>query len=445
MAEVLKTTLQGDNLPEYLAIVMKWRDAGTPPNLETWNQVMGELQGAFEGLSKDDSPLARLGRAIALMVMGNLLRERGMLNEALQPYDESLREAEGFDLCDDRLKHEKANLITNRSICLLSMGRGDEALAGFDEAIELRKDLPDDPEHSFMWGLSAGWMNRADALVQLGKEGTRAQAVEAFDHAIEILEKLPYEQVPMFRWRLGLAWSNRGLIVEARDEALHSFNQSIAILEAGEDMPALMTGAAAIVNRARALAGGQDFIPALADCRLALAKLASAEREHPQAAQFGLIARHVLAKILCTWLDEGQQGEPLEADWISTTTDTVEEALELERLWEQRGLPHFRPIALELYALGLRVYRVCQPHFLAEFLLEGIDPDSSPGAPANDPNFIQVAAAELQLAMSETVERAASTTLEPEKAEKQRKILQQLKYAESRLSELVPPPVTVNA
>ena len=69
-------------------------------------------------------------------------------------------------------------------------------------------------------------------------------------------------------------------------------------------------------------------------------------------------------------------------------------------------------------------------------VVESMDPEMSPGAPFTDSNFQAAAARALRQAVNETAQRAASSTLEPEQVEKQRRILETLRNADHRLAEL---------
>ena len=72
------------------------------------------------------------------------------------------------------------------------------------------------------------------------------------------------------------------------------------------------------------------------------------------------------------------------ADWsppelIEEATDAVDEGLALARHWEQRGESGFRALAEDLFRFGCRVYQAGQPQFLAEFILESLDPEKADG------------------------------------------------------------------
>ncbi|WP_035603324.1 tetratricopeptide repeat protein [Haloferula sp. BvORR071] len=437
MAEVYRSTAQTAGLPENLATVLKWRDANVPLSEEDFGQAMQELSTVVESLTNQEDASSRSIRVLALMVLGNLHRDHGLLDHALPFYDKALEQPGDINDGTPRGKNELANLHTNRGICLLAIGNPEkfpEALINFDAAVELRKDLPLEEDPSFRWGLSAGYMNRGDVLHRLERDD---EAVAAYDEAIAHLRQLPYEENPGTRQRYALAWANRGLAVGDPDEARRCFDECISLLENPQNPQQLLTLCNAILNRGRhSLQVAGDAEATAADARQVLELIGEHERAHPAPAEMALQARHLLAHALCVWLDESKKGPGIAEDWIGDCTDTVEDALSVERFWEQQGVTALRPLACDLFALGLHVYRVCQPHFFADFLVESMDPEMSPGAPFADQNFQAVAARALQQAVNEVAQRAASSTLEPEAMAKQQSILKTLKLADHRLAEL---------
>jgi hypothetical protein len=72
-------------------------------------------------------------------------------------------------------------------------------------------------------------------------------------------------------------------------------------------------------------------------------------------------------------------------------SDSVDDALALARHWEQQSVQNLRPIAARIYHFGAQFYRLKQPHFLAEFLLEHLDPAQTPGAVPDDPMLYAIA------------------------------------------------------
>ena len=437
MAEVFRSTPQAPGLPEILATVLKWRDVPIPLTEEDFTTAIGELSSVVETLGDSPDAAGRSARALARMVLGNLHRDHGLLDHALPFYHAALENPADLDDGTPRGRNELANLHTNRGICLLSGGEEEQlpaALEDFDRAIALRKDLPLEEEPGIRWGLSAGWMNRGDVLHRMDRS---AEAAAAYDEAIAHLKQLPYEESPATLQRYALAWANRGLAVEDPAEARRSFDECIRALAEPQNPQQLLTLCNATLNRGRHSLQVQDDTEATAaDARRVLELLVPHERNHPAPAEMALQARHLLAHALCAWLDSSRKGPGVAEDWIGDATDTVEDALAVERHWEQRGIEALRPLAGDLFELGLHVYRVCQPHFFADFLVESMDPEMSPGAPFADPRFQAAAARSLQQAVNETAQRAASATLDPAEMEKQQKILRTLKAADQRLAEL---------
>lgn len=164
--------------------------------------------------------------------------------------------------------------------------------------------------------------------------------------------------------------------------------------------------------------------------------------QHPAAAELSLLARRARCDALGQLI--GAVSDPgLARDLADEGGDIVDDGLALVRLWEQRGLLHFRPLAPRLYHFGAQLYRFHQPHFLAEFLLEHLDPDQSPGATPTDPALYAIAeealAAALQALRAPRIIRAD----DPATA-RQVETLRSLQSASQRLAELrrlhVPPP-----
>lgn len=438
MAEVFPSAPQAPGLPESLATVLKWRDVPTPLTEEEFTQAIQELDTIVAALDGKPEALARSTRAMARVVMGNLHRDHGLLDHATPFYDAALADPADLDDGSAHGKNELANAHTNRGICVLTRGDKEElpaALADFDRAIELRKELPSDDAEAHHWGLAASLMNRADALHRIGERDAESRAT--YDEAISLLEQMPWQEKPGVLQRLALAWANRGLVAEDHADARRCFEKCIELLPEPQNPSQMLTLCNALLNRGRhSLRVAGDTEAAAADARRVLELVTPHERDHPAPAELSLQGRHLLAHSLCTWLDSSKKGPGLAEDWIADTTDTVEEALSVHRHWEQQGFPGLRPLAGELFALGLHVYRVCQPHFFAEFLVESMDPEASPGAPFTDPQFQATAIRALQTTMNEVAQRAASSTLEPEQVEKQKKILASLRAADQRLGAL---------
>lgn len=438
MAEIFPSTPQAPGLPETLATVLKWRDVPTPLSEQDFAAAIGELATVVESLAGKADGSSKGILALARMVLGNLHRDHGLLDHAFPFYDAALENTSDLDDGTPRGKLELSNLWINRGLCRFAGGDSEKlpgALDDFDQAVAIRRELPLEEEEQFRWAYVAALMHRGDTLQRLGERDEEARA--AYDESISHLRQLPYQENPAALQRLALAYANRGLVAEDHDEARRCFDECIALLPSPQNPPQLITLCNALLNRGRhSLQVSGDTDSTVADARRVMDLVVPHERNHPSPAELALQARHLLAHALIAWLDETRKGPGLVEDWISDTTDTVEDALAVERHWEQQGFEGLRPLACELFQLGLHVYRVCQPHFFADFLIESMDPEMSPGAPFGDSNFQAAAARALRQTVNETAQRAAAATLEPELVEKQRRILQTLRNADQRLAEL---------
>lgn len=438
MAEVFPSTPQAPGLPETLATIVKWRDIPTPMTEEDFSSAMEELSAIVTYLSdKTDRP-SRSALAMARLVLGNLHRDHGMIDHATPFYDAALENPSDLDDGTPHGKNELANTYTHRGLC--TMTGGDEeslksAMGDFDRAIVIRKSLPLEDDEAFRWGLGNSLINRGDLLHRIGDRNEEAR--NAYDEAIEQLKQLPVQENPAALQRLALATANRGLVADDHAESRRYFEECIELLPSPANPAQMLTLCTALLNRGRhSLQVIDDTNATAADARKVLALLEQHERNHPAPAEIAMQARHLLAHSLCAWLDDSRKGPGLEEDWISDATDAVEEGLAVERFWEQQGFEGLRPLAAELFQLGLHIYRVRQPHFFAEFLVESMDPESSPGAPFTDPRFQTAAGHALRQAVNDSTQRATASGLDSGRVQKEAKILDSLQKADQRLAAL---------
>ena len=436
MAEVFPSTPQAPGLPETLATIAKWRNAPVPLTEEDFGGAIQELDAIVDHLSgKPDAP-SRSALALARMVLGNLHRDHGMPDHAMPFYDAILENPDDLAGSGPHGKSDLADIHNHRGLCVMSRGGReslDAAMADINRAIELRRELPLEQEESYRWGLANTLINRGDLLHRQGEHDSEARS--DYDEAIAELRQLPYQENPVALQRLALAIANRGLVAVDHDEARRCFDECIAMLAEPQHPGQLLTLCTALLNRGRhSLQVADDTEATATDARRVLGLLGSHEKNHPAPAEVSLQARHLLAHALCTWLDESRKGPGSADDWVSDATDTLEEGLALERFWEQQGFDGLRPLACELFKLGLHVYRVRQPHFFAEFLVESMDPEMSPGAPFSDPRFQAAAGSALQQAVNDAAGRASAAAEDPIAAAKQAKVLQSLRAADQRLA-----------
>lgn len=261
---------------------------------------------------------------------------------------------------------------------LESCARYDEAIAAYDQALAVSANEPR--------AESLAWMNRGNALQKRAagdtEEGRRLQAVReavaAYDAAIELLRALPFDQDPVIRNQLGAAWLNRGhALIEGGEagSAAESFQQAIALLAAlpiAENPHYRLNLAGAWTNFAHVLLTASPA-GARAAARSALELLAEVERTHPAFAEMSLRARRALVMANGEAL---HRGTPEFAMLAGEASDAIDEGLALARECERRGVSELRPLAARLFRLGTQIYRLHQPHFLAEFVLENLAPEA---------------------------------------------------------------------
>lgn len=276
-----------------------------------------------------------------------------------------------------------------RGIALMKTGGPDtirDAIRCFDEAIDLRGQLPLVENPGFRYGLAGAWINRGDALTRLGGWEDLVEAVDSYTTAIELLKDLPAHEDGLFVRRLAIAWLNRGIALEeqksepALAEAVRSYNEAVKTLSHlhhATDARHNLVLASAWINLGNALLrfpGAKLAAQAGAAAEKALPLLAETESKELAAAEAGLKARHILCQALTVLLDAPSSGVPAEMDFIGRMTDATEDALRLAQVWEKAGETCFRPLATQFFRLSALVYEKHQPHFLAEFLLEHLDP-----------------------------------------------------------------------
>jgi hypothetical protein len=295
-----------------------------------------------------------------------------------------------------------------RGISVMSEDRPEaasEALACFDQALQLRERLPLHQSPALRYGLAACWLNRADALMRLGGGAQVAEAIRSCEQAIALLRTLRLAEDPRFPRRLAMAHHNRGLFLQfngARqaDEVLAAFDDALAVLQhpdaaSIEDRQYLL----AVVWMNMAIAGSslgttESDARARAAAMQAIGLVAAVEADNLAAAEVGLKARHALCRTFAARLSSALSEPQAMPDDVHEATDAVDDGLALIRRWEQKGETRFRMVACDLFSFGGRVYLIYQPQFLQEFLNDNLDPALSSPAYVEDPE-IRAAAQEI--------------------------------------------------
>lgn len=318
-----------------------------------------------------------------------------------------------------------------------------EAVKRYDEARALVGALPLESERVRL-ALAIASMNRGNALQKQHTPPALDAAVLAYDEAIAVLRSLPIDRNATDRNTLGAAWMNRGHAQLARGEpasvteSLQSFREAIGILRTlplHDSLSFRVNLAAALMNESNALMKMQDPVAAIASSLSAIAVTAEAEKLEPILADIGLKARRAACEALGYRLYlASQQGQPTK-EIGDQAIDLVDEGLALARHWESKGDQQFRYIAVRLFHFGAQLYAAQLPDFLAEFILEHIDPESSAGAMADTEDFYLIASEIIARARKDLESRRAAFLDTPETA----RLLQRfrsLRDASTRLDEL---------
>lgn len=317
------------------------------------------------------------------------------------------------------------------------------ALRCYEQALTLLRTLPlAQPEVRHHLAITS--MNRGNALQRLNSPTALANSVQAYDEAIAFFRTLPLDQHPELRNSLGAAWMNRGhaLYLQADParvaEAVRSQAEAVTTLRTlplDSDRSFRLNLAAAWMNQANALLALDDDQPAADAAREALIIAAPGESQDPLLADIALKARRArceaIGRLLFRAARRGESTDSL-ADEAS---DLVDEGLALARRWEARGETRFRPISTRLFRFGAQLYRMHLPDFLAEFLLEHIDPDRSAGAMSNTSEFYEMAAEALTIARQDLENRRTVFLDTPETMQLLER-LRDLRAAQARLTEL---------
>ena len=313
-----------------------------------------------------------------------------------------------------------AKVWMKRGIALLSANDPNalpEALHCFEQALAIRRELPFEESSWFRWLLTACWMNRGDVLTRLGKPAELAEAVQSFDEAIFHLRRLPLEEDSQYRGRLALAWMNRSLALRAQGTpeslyaALLSLDHGKTVIE--ESVAAQLPVNTALlptllINRAALLleVSCPRMLEAMKVAEEALTLCQPTEHLTLQAAEIGLKARHIFCRAVAMLLETPPVDTSRADDWIMQATDKVDEAMQLTASWEKPVMPeHFRALRHELFRYGCNLLLAYQPHFLAEFLLDVLDPEQGSPLLAQDTELCRAGLEALNLAAVELQRR----------------------------------------
>jgi len=300
------------------------------------------------------------------------------------------------------------------------------ALEHFDQAALFRDKLPWREEVQSAWLLAAAWINRSDVLRRMGDPELLAEAIDSLDRGIEAMSYVPLGEKEMYAERMILAWINRGTTCgEAGkvDEALTGFAKAERLFEEwGSEVSGrrLFLGSMLRVNRARVLLGAGKAWEGFEDARNAVGILRELQ-PNEDVAIAGIKARSIECHALALLLDEPGGAERV-GDWIAEATDSAEEALKLVR---ETGLRD--AWVSDLVRYGAKIYRVCQPQFLGEFVTEWV---GETGPLSGDEALVNEMRNELLLARAEVERKVLLFPHDTGFVEKQIRILKALQGGE---------------
>ncbi len=410
--------------------------------LEEVGRILDALESELASPPLSDSPHAPALRAAAFTARGHAGRVAGRREQSVAAYARALalyqKTAPGS--VRDR---QFANLWTCRGLALLSSpdpAELHEAIISFDEAIALRTAST---SRSDQWGLAAAWLNRADALARLGGADRLGEAIEAVTKGREALVDFDPDESPASRTRWALSWMKEGefsarlrseCAQDCGDRAIFCLEQAVVLLRAGaaagaEESRRMLAAALANLSRTRLLLDRKGSPTGAEEAREALAWLGEAESSSPETAGLGATARIAFA---ChrESLPDGDEG-------LLEITDFAEAGLANLAAVRKTEDPSAvdEGIVGELIRLGASAYLRAAPRFLADFLLEQLDPHH------NEDHFADLAAAHevavrtLWKGIAE-IQRSGFTGMGGEAYEARRELLADWEHCRTRLAEV---------
>ena len=319
--------------------------------------------------------------------------------EGLKCFDQAILLLDGVEAGEARA--ELAVVWMNRGSALLRLGAPDalkEAVRSYEQAIALIDGVP--AEVKSQNALGASWMNRGVGLLRIGGEAAWAEASKALDVAIATLEPLAGTQ-PDARRNLSSAWANRGLVRALREDAagaVEAHRQAVEVFRlvvGGDEVLTRLELAALLLNLGQVAGAAAETETSLEALREALALAIPAEATDIRAARLSLRTRHALG-VKLGGLAVSSRGEAgLSSARLAEAGDLADEGLAVAHAWGARGRG-FDGDALRLFELGAWVYRMHQPQFLGEFLLENL---------GDDPARAEIAGTAVKLARQAIVQR----------------------------------------
>jgi len=177
------------------------------PNAEA--VLFGRLSSYYGDLaSKDKRFLPDL--AGTLNNLGAALCEKGMLDDAVERYEEALKIYRDLASKDKRFLPDLAGTLNNLGNALCEKGMLDDAVERYEEALKIYRDLAEKDE-KFLPDLAMTLNNLGNAL---GKKGLLDDAIDRLEEALKVME--PLSDKPWL-WNI-ISESHIGIALLKRDK-----------------------------------------------------------------------------------------------------------------------------------------------------------------------------------------------------------------------------------
>lgn len=262
------------------------------------------------------------------------------------------------------------------------------ALDHFESSIRIRETVVG-RDTVWRWAMSAAMVNRGDALAGMKTETSLREAIISYEKGAALIEDFDFAGNTTHRRRYALCHQNIGQAIvdlfslsgyggggEECDweTAREFFNRAESVLRAGvtlgsEESRRMLAMVLTNKSRAGMMMGKELPKSCIAEVREALDLIRGYDAGDGELLTLDLTARLALSLAL------GRPGGSV--DHANEISDIVEEGLAGVKANLNRGgnVTVLDPLIGQLFRCGAEVYLRQMPHFLAEFILDSLDPE----------------------------------------------------------------------
>ncbi len=355
----------------------------------SWQEAESAYASALQALESERHSVEEHNLyARASMNRGNLLAMQGTvqgMEEALAAYDRA--EAEWLAIPEQErtqdMRADMAALSGNQGHAWLRLGnqeRWEKGVNYYQRAVDLLDPLPWRDNSRFHHHLIGAWFNLGNALQMA--DNAHLDTLRCYENALTLAQEFQIREPGHFSL-IASIWLNYGNTLGRSEDnaelekALRCYDNAIRLFQHLALQPGQPQGyelASAWANRANLLSIEQrewsNPQEALIAVQNALDWVAEQEEKDPFLAEISLKARRARCQAYgLLFPDAGEQSD----EYYHAASDEVDHALALVRIWEERNITAFRPIAQRLFLFGVNLYRIRQPQFLAEFIEETLN------------------------------------------------------------------------